>query len=73
MAKTKEAILKNPADLKNCPVDNEVILVFDSGEDYTGIFKGIDESGEIILKSLESPQQIGLPFNRLDSYWQRIK
>jgi hypothetical protein len=70
-SKTKEAILRNVKDLENCPIGKELVLLF-GNEDYTGIFQGIEDE-EIILQSTTSENRIGLPFNRLTSYLERIK
>ena len=70
-AKTKEAFVRNAEDLENCEIGKEVILLF-GNEDYTGLFQGIEDE-EIILQSTSSEDRIGLPFNRLTGYLERIK
>ena len=72
MAKQKQALIKDASDLKNCEEGKEVVLMFDSGQEYTGIFKGFD-GDDIMLKSLDSSNMIGLPYNRLKGYLERIK
>lgn len=72
MSKEKQALIKNANDLKNCEEGKEVVLIFDSGQEYTGIFKGFD-GDEIMLKSLDSTSRIGLPYNRLKGYLERVK
>ena len=67
-SETKEALLKNPTDLEDCVEGKEVVLLFDNGEEYTGIFEGFDGDDTIMLKSKESEQRIGLPYNRLKVY-----
>ena len=69
--KSKKAVFKNPDELYECEKGTEVILVFDSGEEYTGIFNGLDDD-EIILKSTQSEDTIGLPYNRLKFFLKRI-
>jgi len=72
MAKTKQGLLKEPKDLQDCPIGNEVNLFFNNGDEYCGLYKGMDDN-EIMIQSTTSTSQIGLPFNRLTGYLQRIK
>lgn len=72
MAKTKKGFIKEPKDLQNCPIGNEVNLVFSNGDEYCGLYRGMD-GDDIILQSTTSTDRIGLPFNRLTAYLQRIK
>jgi len=72
MGKTKQGLLKEPKDLQNCPDGNEVNLFFGNGDEYCGLYRGLD-GNEIILQSTESTNRIGLPFNKLTGYLQRTK
>ena len=54
---TFEMIMKEPSDLED---GHLVMLNLINGEQYTGIFDGLDGDDEILLKSLESDQRIGL-------------
>ncbi len=72
MGKTKTGYIKEPKDLQNCPDGNEVHLMFDNGDEYEGLYRGMDDD-QIILQSTTSTERIELPFNRLHSYLQRIK
>lgn len=69
--KSKKAVLKRADELQECETGKEVILVFDSGEEYTGIFQELSDD-EIILKSTESDAIIGLPYNRVKCFFKRI-
>ena len=69
--KSKTAVRKKPEELYECEKGKEVILVFNSGEVYTGIFQELDND-EIILKSTESEDMIGLPYNRLRGFLERL-
>ena len=57
---TFEMIIKEPSDLEDLEDGHIVMLNLKNGEQYTGIFDGLDEYNEILLKSLESDQRIGL-------------
>lgn len=73
MGKVKQALIKDASDLQDCKKGTEVILVFKNGEDFTGIFEDLDGDDTIIIKSLTSENRIGLPFNKLEYYLERIK
>ncbi|MFA5433162.1 MAG: hypothetical protein WC319_09925 [Candidatus Paceibacterota bacterium] len=72
MTKTKQAYLRDAKEIENLEEGKEVVLLFANGEEYTGIFKGLDDE-EIILKALESESMIGLPLNMLNGYLERFK
>ncbi len=71
--KTYTATLKQPYELQN-DFDGEfenrrVILVFHNGEEYHGVFRGMDGESTIMLRSDgKSPTTIGLPFHAL-KFW----
>jgi len=70
-SKTKTAIRKKPEELYECEKGKEIILVFDYGEVYSGFFQELNDD-EIILKSTESEDMIGLPYNRLRGFLERL-
>lgn len=72
MSKSKQAYLREAEEIENLEEGKEVVLLFDNGDEYTGTFKGIDGE-QIILKSLESDNMIGLPIHRLKGYLERFK
>ena len=72
MAKTKQAYLRDAEEIENLEEGKEVVLLFVNGEEYTGIYKGLDDD-QIILKSLDSDSMIGLPLNMLKGYLERFK
>lgn len=72
MSKTKQAYLRDAEEIENLEEGKEVVLIFANGEEYTGIFKGLDDE-QIILKALDSESMIGLPLNMLKSYLERFK
>ena len=72
MSKTKQAYLRDAEEIENLEEGKEVVLMFDNGDEYTGIFKGLDDE-QIILKALESDSMIGLPLSRLKGYLERFK
>ena len=61
-------ISKEPSELVKTDDGKLVILNFFNGEQFVGLFKGI-ENGEILLKSREQFQlsTIGLPYNNLQT------
>ena len=73
MDKEITAEIKNNEELEDCPIDSKIILVFNDGEEYHGIFKGFHEDDTILLRSeSQKPTTIGLPFNRLDHWLLRL-
>lgn len=72
MAKTKQAFIKDVSDLEDCKKGTEIHLFFDSGDEYAGIFQELNND-EIIIKAVDGDDRIGLPFDQLVSYWERIK
>jgi len=71
MGKTKKALIKDAKEINNIEEGKEVVLFFNSGQEYTGIFKGLDDD-QILLKSLNSEHTIGLPKDRLTGFLERI-
>lgn len=66
MSKMYTAQIKKVYELEDFPIGSRVILVFDSSDEYHGIFRGFDGDNTIMLKSEgEKPSTIGLPFDRL--------
>lgn len=66
MDKEITAEIKKNEELDDCPINSKVILIFDNGEEYHGIFNGFDGDDTIMLRSeSQKPTTIGLPFNRL--------
>jgi sRNA-binding regulator protein Hfq len=72
MSKTKQAYLRDAKEIGNLEEGKEVVLLFVNGEQYTGIFKGLDDE-DILLKALNSDDMIGLPLNMLKGYMERFK
>ena len=72
MSKTKQAHLRNAEEIETLKEGKEVVLLFINGEEYTGIFKGLDDE-QIILKALDCETMIGLPLNMLKGYLERFK
>ncbi|MEG2791901.1 MAG: hypothetical protein RSA98_10005 [Odoribacter sp.] len=61
-----EVEIKKNSELEDCPEGSHIILVFNNGEEYHGIFRGFDGDDTIMLRSeTEKSVTIGLPFNRL--------
>lgn len=71
-SKTKQAHVRDAEQIYELQEGKEVVLVFKNGEDYTGIFKGLDDD-QIMLKALESNSIIGLPVSQLEYYLERFK
>ena len=60
---------KKPHELEDCPKNSRIILVFYNGEEYHGIFRGMDGDYTIMLRSeTDKPSTIGLPINAL-KFW----
>lgn len=73
MDKEITAKVKKNEELEDCPIDSKVILVFDNGEEYHGIFRGFDGDDAIMLRSdTEEPVTIGLPFNKLKCWLLKL-
>lgn len=68
----KQAYIRDSTEIENLEEGKEVVLFFSNGEEYTGIFKGIDDD-LIMLKSLDSEMMIGLPLNGLKCFLERFK
>ena len=71
--KKKEQItgtFKEASEIESCPIGKKVMLLFGERENYTGVFKGIDGDSTIMLQSMLSLNTIGLPLDRLSSFFQ---
>jgi hypothetical protein len=64
------AVLKRGNEIEACKKGKLMHLEFND-ESYTGIFHGIYDD-YIMLKSLSSDRVIGLPINRLKSYFEEL-
>lgn len=71
MSKKYEAILRDKSEIKNMKIGKDIILHFINGEEYRGLFYGVDDS-EIILKSQKTGYKIGLPIDRLKLFLEVI-
>jgi hypothetical protein len=72
MANKKQAYIRQANEIENLEVGKEVVLIFNNGEEYTGIFNGVD--GDLIkLKAIASKHMIGLPLASLSCYMERFK
>ena len=63
----RQGELRYAEEICDCEEGKELLLVFDSGDQYHGFFKEVDDD-QILLKSLKSNDMIGLPLNRLKAY-----
>jgi hypothetical protein len=66
-----ETTMKKAIELETCKEGKTVILIFRNKEDYTGKFKRFD-GNKIILQSITTNNIIGLPFDKLDYYLEKI-
>jgi hypothetical protein len=62
---------KEPFEIEECEEGKFVSLHFKNGEEYNGIFRGMDED-DIVLGSVSSCQRIGLPLHLLETYYEEI-
>jgi hypothetical protein len=70
---SKQWHLRDAEEIENLESGKEVVLYFNDGSDWTGIFKSISDD-LIILQSLDDKtNQIGLPLERLTGYIERFK
>lgn len=72
MSEIKQAYLRSAEKIYDLEEGKEVVLHFRTGDEYTGIFQGIHDD-QIILKSLESDDAIGLPPELLKGYLEVIE
>jgi hypothetical protein len=63
---------KDRCELKNVGIGKKIILVFNNGEDYTGIYRGMDGENTIMLKACDTTTTLGLPFNRVKFFLEVI-
>ncbi len=70
--KIKEFIYRKKENIHNVKKETEIILIFDNGEEFTGIYQGLNNE-QILLKSSSSDYTIGLPLYRLVEFWERTK
>ena len=61
--------LKNPQELYNCEEGKAVVLILHNEEEYTGIFKGMDED-DVMLGSLSGEYTVGLNVNAIATYFE---
>ncbi|WP_312207718.1 hypothetical protein [Empedobacter sp.] len=60
---------KQSSDIKNVTKDKKVMLFFENGDEYHGVFQFIDGS-DVVIKSLTSNHMIGLPIKKLIEFYQ---
>ena len=58
---------KEKWELDDAPINRKCVLFFLNGEEYTGIYKGL-EGSDIMLESLLSKNLIGLPWVKLTHF-----
>ena len=63
-----QAELKQNHELRDCAIDSRIILIFHDGNEYHGIFRGMDSDDTIMLRAENRDLTIGLPFGAL-KFW----
>ena len=64
--------LKKPYEIKDCDEGKVIILNLYTGENYTGIFKGMDGDEDVMLGSLSGKGRIGLKVAWMKDYFEEI-
>ncbi len=69
--KTIEMLLKQPHEIANCTEGKAIVLNVKTGNQYTGIFKGMD-CEEILLGSLSGKGTIGINTSAVNDYFEQV-
>lgn len=64
--------LKKLHEIENCEKEKIIILNLYNRKTYTGVFKGIDDDGDIMLDSLSGKNTISLKMNWINDYFEQI-
>ncbi len=69
--RTVEMMLKHPNEINDCQEGKAVVLNLRNGDQYTGIYQGIDEDDEIMLGSASSKNGIGIKWRAIENYFEQ--
>lgn len=69
--RTIEMELKEDYEIHDCEVEKVIMLNLFNGENYTGIFKGMDDD-QIMLGSLSGENTIGLSIAVVNDYFEEL-
>jgi hypothetical protein len=64
---------KDRDQISECAENKVVVIYLVDGQQYTGIFKGMDGSDDIMLSNLLGKNTIGLQVNWIKAYLEEIK
>jgi len=65
--------VKNGDQISECAENKVVVIYLVDGDQYTGIFKGMDGSDDIMLSSLSGKNTIGLQVCWIKTFLEEIK
>ena len=64
--------LKDGHEIEDCDEDKVIVCTLKNGDEYTGIFKGLDGNEDVILDSLSGDSRIGLKISWIIRYLEEL-